>query len=125
MPVWGAAGKAAAAAVWKMARTDSGRKAIAAAAAAASKGAAKVGTERWGQRKAVREQLKLAQGLARQAGGQLSYDTVIAGAAHTVVWVEGAPLAAFPAVDGDGALDERPELKNFNKALFKDPPPQE
>ena len=125
MPVWGAAGKAAAVAAWKMARSDSGRKTLAAGATVASKAIAKFGADRWGRRRTAREQLKLAEGLARQAGGQLSYDTVIAGAAHTVVWVEGVPLAAFPPVDSNGDLGDRPELKNFNRALFKDPPPQE
>jgi hypothetical protein len=122
MPAWGVAGKAAMAAAMKAGQSPAGKKALTAAAIAASKGISKVGADRWGTRKAAREQVMLAESLARQVGAKLSYNTVIAGSLHTVVWSEGKPLAAFPEVGGNQKLEERPELQNFNQALLKDPP---
>jgi hypothetical protein len=100
------------------------RKAAAAAATSAGSWLAKSGVERFDARKTAREQVALAEGLARQIGGKISYATVIGTETYTVVWSEGKPLAAFPPIDGNEGLEQRPELQGFAESSLKDPPPE-
>jgi hypothetical protein len=70
----------------------------------------------------TRLQRRLAEALAHQvAGAKISYGTVIGGRRHFVVWLDDAPLQAFPA-DVEGDLASVPELQHFNPELLCDPP---
>lgn len=94
--------KAAAEAAKKAAQSKAGRKAIQSAAGAVSGFVAKGGSKKYGQWQGDRKQRELAYKLARQVHGQLS-EAVFVGSdsIHLVVWKDGVPLAAFPAVEGD------------------------
>jgi len=73
--------------------------------------------------KSRRANRKLAIHLARQKGGLYSENTVVAGEARFVVWVDKVPLAAFPSLsESDGPLEERPELHDINQSLLLRPP---
>lgn len=113
---------AAADLVRKAAQNKTVRKAAATAATSAGSWLAKSGVERFGARKAAKEQVALAEGLARQIGGKVSYKTVIGTETYTVVWSEGKPLAAFPPIDGNKGLEQRPELQGFAASSLRDPP---
>jgi hypothetical protein len=95
-----------------------------AAAAAAAKAAARAEPllrerwDRWSGRRADRDR---AIKLARQIRGRWSEDTIIGGEPHHVVWKEGVPVGAFPAVED---LELRPELRDFDERLAKAPPPE-
>jgi hypothetical protein len=115
---------AAADLVRKAAQNRTVRKAAAAAATSAGSWLAKSGVERFDARKAARQQVALAEGLARQIGGKISYATVIGTETYTVVWSEGTPVAAFPPIDGHEGLEQRPELQGFAESSLKDPPPE-
>jgi hypothetical protein len=93
--------------------------AISAGAAAARRAAPVVQREYdvWRTRRLDRDR---AVKLARQMGGRLSYDTIIAGKPHIVVWKEGRPVQAFPPVED---LAARPELVGFDQRLAVEPPP--
>jgi hypothetical protein len=123
MPAWGVIGRGAAELGKQAAKSAAVEQMVKSAATQAGKGMPKMSADRLGRRRASREQVKLAECLARQTGGKLSYDTVIGGAFHTVVWKDGKPLTAFPPVDNNGNLAERPELQSFNDALLHDAPP--
>ena len=53
-------------------------------------------------------------------GGRVSEETIIDGEPHVVVWKDGRPVQAFPAV---ADLAERPELVGFDERLMTEPPP--
>jgi len=95
-----------------------------AAAAAAAKAAARAEPllrerwDRWSGRRADRDR---AIKLARQIRGRWSEDTIIGGEPHHVVWKDGVPVEAFPAVED---LELRPELRDFDERLVKAPPPE-
>jgi hypothetical protein len=95
-----------------------------AAAAAAAKAAARAEPllreryERWTHRRVDRDR---AIKLARQIRGRWSEDTIIGGEPHFVVWKDGVPVEAFPAV---ADLEVRPELRDFDEGLAKAPPPE-
>jgi|1185.fasta_scaffold13982_2 hypothetical protein len=66
-----------------------------------------------------RAQKSTAELLARQTvGARLSYDTVLGGQRHTVVWIDDVPEAAFPPFDGD----LRHALRRFDTSRLVDPP---
>ena len=83
---------------------------------------AKSAGEARARRQTVRSEREHAARLARQVGGKLA-EVYIRGSAesHLVVSKNGAPLAAFPHVEGD--LAERPELQDLPEDLLYDPPP--
>jgi hypothetical protein len=74
--------------------------------------------DRWSSRRVDRDR---AIKLARQIRGRWSEDTIIGGEPHHVVWKEGVPVEAFPAVED---LELRPELRDFDERLAKAPPPE-
>ena len=69
----------------------------------------------WRDRRVYRDR---AVKLARQMGGQVSEDTIIAGEPHFVVWKDGKPVQAFPHVDD---LAARPELAGFDARYAREP----
>ena len=91
----GGAGRWFIRALQRAVQSPAAKQAAAAAAAAAAKRLPKFGNDRLGKRRAAREQRELAEALARQVNGKLSYDTVIDHAHRVVVWSDGKPLAAF------------------------------
>jgi len=76
--------------------------------------------ERYGTWRDRRVDRDRATKLARQMGGRISEDTIIDGEPHFVVWKDGTPVQAFPAVEG---LAARPELAGFDASLALAPPP--
>ena len=74
--------------------------------------------DRWSARRVDRDR---AIKLARQIRGRWSEDTIIGGEPHHVVWKDGVPVEAFPAVED---LEVRPELRDFDERLAKTPPPE-
>ncbi|HWT25490.1 MAG TPA: hypothetical protein VN213_18445 [Solirubrobacteraceae bacterium] len=114
------AGRTIADAARAAARNKTVRGLAATAAAAAAKQAAPVVQERyatWRDRRIDRDR---ATKLARQMGGRVSEDTIIYGRPHFVVWKDGRPVQAFPAVED---LAARPELVGFDERLASEPPP--
>ena len=100
------------------ARNKTVRRLAAPAALAAAKHAGPIAQQRyetWRDRRVYRDR---AVKLARQMGGRLSEDTIIAGEPHFVVWKEGRPVEAFPHVDD---LAARPELVGFDAQFARDP----
>jgi hypothetical protein len=96
-------------------------RALAASAGAAAAGrVGPLAQERYGTWRDRRLQRDRAVKLARQMGGRVSEDTIIAGEPHVVVWKDGRPVEAFPPVEG---LAERPELAGFDARLAVEPPP--
>ena len=88
------------------------------AALAAARHVGPIAQERyaaWRDRRVYRDR---AVKLARQMGGTLSEDTIIAGEPHFVVWKDGKPVEAFPHVDD---LAARPELAGFDAAYAREP----
>ena len=120
----GAAGRWLWAGAKKLAQSKAADRAATAAATGFAKQLPSFTTDRFGKRRASRQQRALAEGLARQVGGKVSYRTVIDYAERFVVWSDGKPLAAFPPPEDEKPLEERPELQNFNQALLVDPPPR-
>jgi hypothetical protein len=107
------------------ARAASRNRAVRAVAASAAASAAtraepllRERYDRWSGRRADRDR---AIKLARQIRGRWSEDTIIGGEPHHVVWKDGVPIQAFPAVED---LELRPELRDFDERLAKDPPPE-
>jgi hypothetical protein len=92
----------------------------ASAGAAAAKKVGPMVQERYGTWRDRRVDRDRAIKLARQMGGRVSEDTIIAGRPHFGVWKDGRPVQAFPAVE---ALAERPELVGFDAQLATEPPP--
>lgn len=90
------------------------------AGAAAAKQVGPVLQERYGTWRDRRRDRDRAVKLARQMGGRVSEETIIDGEPHVVVWKDGRPIQAFPAV---ADLAERPELKGFDERLAAEPPP--
>ena len=104
-----------------MARNRAVRGVAATAAARAAARAEPLLRERYDRWSAGRTNRLLAIRLARQIQGTYSEGTIIAGTPHYVVWKAGAPVEAFPPVED---LELRPELRDFDQRLLKDPPPE-
>ena len=104
-----------------VARNKAVRGAAAAAAAKLANRAEPVLRERYDRWSAGRGDRLLAIRLARQIQGRWSENTIIAGTPHHVVWKDGVPIEAFPPVED---LELRPELRDFDRALQKVPPPE-
>ena len=51
-------------------------------------------------------------------GGQVSEDTIIDGEPHFVVWKDGTPVQAFPAVEG---LADQARARGLRRAPGPDP----
>jgi len=115
------AGKTIATAARAVARNRAVRAAAATAAAKAAARAEPVLRERYDRWRGGREGRELAIKLARQIRGRYSEDTIIGGEPHFVVWKDGVPVEAFPAVED---LEVRPELRDFDTALARIPPPE-
>jgi hypothetical protein len=96
------------------------RGVAATAAARAAARAEPVLRERYDRWRGTRADRDLAIKLARQIRGRWSEETIIDGTPHYVVWKEGVPIQAFPPV---ADLELRPELRDFDAALAKEPPP--
>ena len=115
----------AAKAIVTAARAVSRNKAVrAVAATAAAKAASRAEPllrdryDRWQGSRVSRDR---AIKLARQIRGRFSEDTIIGGEPHYVVWKDGVPVEAFPPV---ADLELRPELRDFDERLAKEPPPE-
>ena len=104
-----------------VARNKAVRAAAATAAARLATRAEPVLRDRYERWSAGRGDRVLAIRLARQIRGRWSEDTIIAGKPHHVVWKDGMPVEAFPPVSD---LELRPELRDFDPALQKVPPPE-
>jgi hypothetical protein len=104
-----------------IARNKAVRAAAAAAAARAASNAEPALRERYERWSAGRTDRVLAIRLARQIQGRWSENTIIGGKPHHVVWKDGVPVEAFPPVED---LELRPELRDFDRALQKVPPPE-
>ena len=105
----------------KLATSKAGRKVARDAAAAIAGVVGTTGAAGLGRAQAARRQRTLAHKLARQVRGQLS-EAVFIGSPHEhwVVWKDGVPLAAFPAVEGE--LPGRAELAHVTDVDRFDPP---
>ena len=114
------AGRSIAAAARAAARNKTVQGVAATAGAAAAKRVAPVVQERYGAWRDRRTHRDRATKLARQMGGRVSEDTIIDGRPHFVVWKDGRPVQAFPAVED---LAARPELVGFDDRLAREPPP--
>jgi hypothetical protein len=114
------AGRAIAAAAKAAARNKTVRRIAAPAALAAARRVGPIAQQRYGTWRDRRVCRDRAVKLARQMGGRISEDTIIAGEPHFVVWKNGTPVEAFPHVDD---LVARPELAGFDARLARDPPP--
>ena len=115
------AGKSIAAMARAALRNKAVRGVAVSAGAAAARHVGPIAQERyahWRDRRVARDR---AIKLARQIGGRYSEDTIIGGEPHFVVWKDGAPVEAFPHVEG---LAERPELAGFDQSLARAPAPQ-
>jgi hypothetical protein len=115
------AGKSVAAAARAVARNKAVQGAAAAAAAKLAANAEPALRERYDRWSGARANRLLAIRLARQIQGSYSEGTIIAGTPHYVVWKAGVPVEAFPPVED---LELRPELRDFDQRLLKDPPPE-
>jgi hypothetical protein len=104
-----------------VARNKAVRGAAAAAAARLATRAEPVLRDRYERWSAGRADRLLAIRLARQIQGRWSENTIIGGKPHHVVWKDGVPVEAFPRVED---LELRPELRDFDRALLKIPPPE-
>src|SRR5688500_16981874 len=114
------AGRSIAAAARAAARNKTVRGLAVTAGAAAAQQVGPMAMDRyaaWRDRRIDRDR---ATKLARQMGGRVSEDTIIAGRPHFVVWKYGRPVQAFPEVDD---LAGRPELVGFDDRLARVPPP--
>ena len=114
------AGRTITAAAKAAANNKTVRALAATAGAAAAKRVGPVVQERYGTWRDRRVDRDRAIKLARQMAGRVSEDTIIDGRPHFVVWKDGRPVQAFPAVEG---LAERPELVGFDAQLATEPPP--
>ena len=112
------AGKAIATAAKAAARNKTVRRLAGPAALAAARHVGPVAQQRYGEWRDRRVYRDRASKLARQLGGRLSEDTIIAGEPHFVVWKDGTPIQAFPAVDD---LAARPELAGFDATYAREP----
>ena len=112
------AGKSIAAAAKAAARNKTVRRIAAPAALAAARHVGPLAQQRYGDWRDRRVYRDRAVKLARQMGGRLSEDTIIAGEPHFVVWKDGKPVQAFPHVDD---LAARPELAGFDAKYAKAP----
>lgn len=112
------AGKSIAAAAKAAAKNKTVRRIAAPAALAAAKHVGPIAQQRYGEWRDRRVYRDRALKLARQMGGQLSEDTIIAGEPHFVVWKDGKPVQAFPHVDD---LATRPELTGFDAKYARQP----
>jgi hypothetical protein len=104
-----------------LARNRAVRGVAATAAARAAARAEPALRDRYDRWRSVRADRDRAVKLARQIRGRWSEDTIIGGEPHHVVWKGGVPIQAFPAVED---LELRPELRDFDERLAKDPPPE-
>ena len=114
------AGRSIAAAAKAAARNKTVRRIAAPAALAAAKHMGPIAQQRYGEWRDRRVDHDRARKLARQIGGELSEETIIAGEPHFVVWKDGVPVQAFPPVDD---LAGRPELTGFDPRLARRPGP--
>ncbi len=94
------------------------RRIAAPAALAAARHVGPIAQQRYGAWRDRRVDRDRALKLARQMGGRISEDTIIAGEPHFVVWKDGRPVEAFPHV---ADLAARPELAGFDPAYARDP----
>jgi hypothetical protein len=115
------AGKSVAAAARAVANNKAVRAVAAAGAAKLATSAEPVLRERYDRWSGARTNRMLAIRLARQIQGAYSEGTIIAGTPHFVVWKTGVPVEAFPPVED---LELRPELRDFDPRLLKQPPPE-
>ena len=92
----------------------------ASAGAAAARHVGPAVQQRYGSWRERRQDRDRAIKLARQMAGRVSEDTIIDGEPHVVVWKDGRPVQAFPAVPD---LADRPELIGFDDRLATEPPP--
>jgi hypothetical protein len=115
----------AAKAIVAVAKTAASNKVVQGLAATAGTAAVKkvgpAAQQRYGTWRDRRVHRDRAIKLARQLNGRYSQDTIIDGEPHFVVWKEGAPVQAFPPVEG---LAARPELSGFDARLAHEPPPE-
>ena len=102
----------------KAASNKTVRRLAAPAALAAAKHVGPIAQQRYGEWRDRRVYRDRAVKLARQMGGQVSEDTIIAGEPHFVVWKDGKPVQAFPHVDD---LAARPELIGFDAKYAREP----
>jgi len=116
------AGRSLATAARAVARNKAVRGVVTTAAAGAAARAEPVLRERYDRWRGARIDRDRAVKLARQIRGRFSEDTIIAGEPHYVVWKDGVPVEAFPAV---ADLELRPELRDFDERLAKAPPEPE
>jgi len=100
------------------ARNKTVRRLAAPAALAAAKHVGPLAQQRYGEWRDRRVYRDRALKLARQLGGRLSEETIIAGEPHYVVWKDGRPVEAFPHVDD---LAARPELAGFDAQYAREP----
>jgi hypothetical protein len=114
------AGRSIAAAAKAAAKNKTVRRIAAPAALAAAKHVGPIAQQRYGEWRDRRVYRDRALKLARQMGGQLSEDTIIAGEPHFVVWKDGKAVQAFPHVDD---LAARPELAGFDATYARSPRP--
>jgi hypothetical protein len=112
------AGRSIAAAAKAAARNKTVRRMAAPAAIAAAKHVGPIAQQRYGEWRDRRVYRDRAVKLARQIGGRLSEDTIIAGEPHFVVWQDGKPVQAFPHVDD---LEGRRELAGFDPIYARAP----
>jgi hypothetical protein len=113
------AGRSVTNAVKAASRNRAVRAVAVSAGTAAARKLGPIAQERYGKWRDRRVDRDRATKLARQMGGQVSEDTIIDGEPHFVVWKDGAPVQAFPAVE---RLAERPELAGFDARLARTPP---
>jgi hypothetical protein len=106
------------AAVKAAARNKTVQRMAAPAALAAARKVGPIAQQRYGEWRDRRVHHDRALKLARQLGGRLSEDTIIAGEPHFVVWKDGRPVEAFPHVDD---LATRPELTGFDATYAREP----
>jgi hypothetical protein len=112
------AGKSIATVARAAARNKTVRRIAAPAALAAAKHVGPIAQQRYGEWRDRRVYRDRALKLARQMGGRVSEDTIIAGEPHFVVWKDGKPVQAFPHVDD---LAARPELAGFDAKYAREP----
>jgi hypothetical protein len=111
-------GRTIAAAARAAARNRAVRALAISAGTAAARRVGPIAQERyddWRDRRVHRDR---AIKLARQMNGRYSQDTIIDGRPHFVVWKDGRPVQAFPAVED---LEARPELRHFDARLAQEP----
>ena len=115
-----AAGRTVTNAVKAASRNRTVRAIAVSAGTAAARKLGPLAQDRYGTWRDRRVDRDRATKLARQMGGRISEDTIIDGEPHFVVWKDGTPVQAFPAVEG---LATRPELAGFDASLARTPPP--